>query len=306
MKLYNIIFTLCTSIMFTSAVMADTNMTETEQTTVYNSEIKSETSAKIAYVDDIIFDECFKIPDDMFATQSMENHLKRLNKNLECDISVNVGGRVITLEKSKIAEMTDRNTGGINYNQIYSWCKYIYDCYGSSTTFKSWNGSIVSLPKGDYRVNETFTTRDIVSQVFPALLTFSDLSLEFSPSLGNSYIECDISNQKIFWFQNGKCVLSTDCVTGKKSTPTPTGTFSIKNILGRTRLRGSSWDTMVNHWSAFYMGCGLHDASWQSSFGLARWQAGYGSHGCINLPSHIADQMSQYMTVGEPIVVYSR
>ena len=51
---------------------------------------------------------------------------------------------------------------------------------------------------------------------------------------------------------------------------------------------------------------GLHDASWQPSFGLARWKAGYGSHGCVNLPSGTAKKAREIMQIGEPVVVYYR
>ena len=35
----------------------------------------------------------------------------------------------------------------------------------------------------------------------------------------------------------------------------------------------------------FVYGQGLHDASWQSSFGGNRYKTGAGSHGCVNLPT---------------------
>lgn len=265
----------------------------------------------LAVISDIMFTgDTFTVPEGLFITPAMQRHLVRLNKNLESDITLSIGGRQISLTKQTIADMTDINTGAIDYNKLYSWCKYIYDSYGSATTFRSWNGAIITIPKGDYTVKETFTIQDIITKVYPALLSFSDLTLELSPTLGNDYIECDLTNQKIYWYQGGQCVLSSNCVTGKKSTPTPTGIYSIKNILGRTRLKGESngseWDVYVNHWSLFHNGCGLHDASWQSFFGLARWQAGYGSHGCINLPPYIADKMGEFMTCGEPIIIYNR
>ena len=60
----------------------------------------------------------------------------------------------------------------------------------------------------------------------------------------------------------------------------------------------------VNNWAYFSQGCGLHDATWQKSFGLERWQAGYGSHGCINLPLSIANQMRSKTSVGDIIIIH--
>ncbi|MCD7905223.1 MAG: L,D-transpeptidase [Clostridiales bacterium] len=288
--------------------------------TVVESEAEAEAEAEaepevavpvgiMAEIPDIYYDneaEEWTIPEGYYATDSMEKHLKRLNKNLKLNIQVNILDREFILQKYEIANMTDVTNGGIDYNTLYSWCKYIADGYGSATTFRSWNGEIVSLPTGDLTITETFTTYDVISQIYPAMLNFEDIELSFEPALGAKYIDCDLTNQKVFWFENGLCTLSTDCVSGKTSTPTPTGTFYIKNLLGRTCLNGPTWSTWVNNWSAFYKGCGLHDATWQSSFGLARWQAGYGSHGCVNLPLSVANEMKNHMEVGEAMVVYTR
>lgn len=277
------------------------------QSQVYADEPTSNQTKRMATISDIYFTgQIWAVPDDCYATKSMSEHLSRLNKNLKPNIVVSVLDRDFVLQKSEIANMTDVATGTIDYNKLWSWCKYIADGFGSATTFRSWNGEILPIPKGDYKVKETFTTSDVITKVYPALLEFKDLHLDLQPALGDKYIDCDLTNQKIFWFENALCSFSSDCVTGKASTPTPTGIYSIKNLLGKTRLTGPTWDCWVDNWAAFYDGCGLHDASWQSSFGLARWQAGYGSHGCVNLPVGIASKMKNHMEVGEPIIVYKR
>ena len=276
------------------------------QSQVYASDLP-EQMKRAATISDIYFSgEEWTVPSDYYTTDSMVSHLERLNRNLKPNIVVSVLDRDFILQKPEIANMTNVHTGEIDYNKLWSWCKYIADGFGSATTFRSWNGEIVPIPKGDYTVTETFTTYDVISKVYPALLGSKNLQLDLQPALGDKYIDCDLTNQKVFWFENALCSFSSDCVTGKATTPTPTGTYSIKNILGRTRLKGPTWDCWVNNWSAFYDGCGLHDASWQTSFGLARWQAGYGSHGCINLPVKIAAEMKNHMEVGQPIIVYSR
>ncbi len=267
-----------------------------------------QTNLIMAEISDIYYDtenEVWTIPKGYYSTYKMKNHLSRLNKNLDLNIKVKILDRTIKLQKSEIANMTDINTGGIIYNNLYSWCKYIADGFGSATTFRSWDGKITKIPQGDYTVKETFTTKDLMNKVYPALLNFEDITLSVKPALGDKYIDCDLASQKIFWFENSLCTLSADCVTGKASTPTPTGVYSIKNVLGRTLLKGPTWRTWVSNWAAFYGGCGLHDATWQSSFGLARWKAGYGSHGCVNLPLSVASDMKNHMSVGEPIIVHN-
>lgn len=49
---------------------------------------------------------------------------------------------------------------------------------------------------------------------------------------------------------------------------------------------------------------GLHDASWQSAFGGQRYASGYGSHGCINLPTGAAGDLYGLIEVGDVVVVH--
>jgi hypothetical protein len=49
---------------------------------------------------------------------------------------------------------------------------------------------------------------------------------------------------------------------------------------------------------------GLHDATWQSSFGGTRYKDGYGSHGCVNLPLSAAATIFSYVKAGFPVLMY--
>ncbi|MGL6247781.1 MAG: L,D-transpeptidase [Culicoidibacterales bacterium] len=47
----------------------------------------------------------------------------------------------------------------------------------------------------------------------------------------------------------------------------------------------------------------MHDASWHSTFGGSVY-LGNGSHGCINLPPAVAEQLFNAVSVGTPVVIY--
>ena len=51
----------------------------------------------------------------------------------------------------------------------------------------------------------------------------------------------------------------------------------------------------------FVYGQGLHDASWQTSFGGDTYKT-KGSHGCINLPPKVAAQVYENAYKGIPII----
>ncbi len=277
-----------------------------------------------AKVSDIVFNKStnlFSVPEGYYLSENMQAHLNRLNKNLKPKITIKIDSINKNVTAEDIASFTDINTGAVDYNKVWSYCGRIMDTYNTapySRKFKTHDGVIVNVPVGDYgwRVDMTGLTNNL----YQSLINFKDNVFSYKSSkaafsgnqtvygndIGNTYVEVDLSNQTVHWFKNGACVLSDYCVTGKKSTPTPAGTWSLKCNTGRSNLKGPDWDVWVNYWAHFSQGCGFHDASWQPSFGLARWKAGYGSHGCVNLSPATAKKAKAIMQIGEPVIVYYR
>ena len=48
----------------------------------------------------------------------------------------------------------------------------------------------------------------------------------------------------------------------------------------------------------------LHDAWWQPGFGGTMYRDGYGSHGCVNLPTSAAESLYALIHVGDVVVVH--
>jgi len=124
------------------------------------------------------------------------------------------------------------------------------------------------------------------------------------PYIG-SYIDLNLSTQRLMIIRDGYVVFSCDVVTGATRSPTPTGTFYIMSKGRNVNLRGPTWNSWVQYWAQFTNnGCGFHDAYWQSSFGLERWRAGYGSHGCVNMSLADAERFYNLVSVGDRVVVH--
>ena len=64
-----------------------------------------------------------------------------------------------------------------------------------------------------------------------------------------------------------------------------------------------SYRTEVQYWMPFYEGQGLHDATWQSSFGGSTYLVS-GSHGCVNLSLGAAAFIYENIEPGMAIVLY--
>ena len=129
--------------------------------------------------------------------------------------------------------------------------------------------------------------------------------------LGPSYIEIDMGEQNVYVYIDGNCVLTTPCVTGRmtKGRMTPEGMYQIqykqKNryLTGRNPNGSISYRSYVHYWMPFNGGIGLHDATWRSKFG-GNLYVGGGSHGCINLPLDMAQQLYDIVYTGMPVVCY--
>ncbi len=126
----------------------------------------------------------------------------------------------------------------------------------------------------------------------------------------DTYVEIDLSRQKVWMYVNGKCIVNTNCVTGNVSGgyATPAGIYYLTYKTTDTYLEGynsdgSKYSSHVNFWMPFNGGIGLHDALWRSSFGGNIYMTN-GSHGCINLPYSSAKTIYNNINTSIPIILY--
>lgn len=122
---------------------------------------------------------------------------------------------------------------------------------------------------------------------------------------GGSYIEIDLSSQKLYLYKDGERILSTSLVSGSVAEDccTPTGVYSIYAKQTDRYLSGEGYRSYVNYWMPFLGGYGLHDATWRSSFGGTIYYYD-GSHGCVNLPKSAAKTIYNNISVGTKVILY--
>ena len=131
--------------------------------------------------------------------------------------------------------------------------------------------------------------------------------------LGDTYIEVDLTEQYMWYYQNGNIILQSEIVSGLPSDPdrkTPPGIFTLNSKSSPSVLRGEmtengtySYEQPVTYWMPFNGGIGFHDADWQPYFGGDRYLTG-GSHGCINLPPENAGQLYSLIQYDVPIICF--
>lgn len=121
--------------------------------------------------------------------------------------------------------------------------------------------------------------------------------------LKGNYVIVDISSQKLVAFHDVTPVLISDVVTGKDSTPTDLGLYSIHTMMEERVLEGEDYSVLVNYWMGFNKdaGEGLHDIK-RSHFGGEIYHK-KGSHGCVNMPLKKARELYQKVSVGDKVLI---
>lgn len=130
-------------------------------------------------------------------------------------------------------------------------------------------------------------------------------SAKSSKPFGGSYVEIDLSAQKLWLYKDGERIVTTNLVSGSvaEGHRTPTGVYSIYAKQTDRYLSGADYRSWVNYWMPFLGGYGLHDATWRSSFGGTIYHYN-GSHGCVNLPLSAAKKIYNNVSVGTKVILY--
>lgn len=192
-----------------------------------------------------------------------------------------------------------------------------YSTINKSRKFKTTGGSTVTVPAGTYgwSIKANSETTALAKEVLKAKdFTRTPLTQGFNynsngTDIGDTYVEVSKSAQHMWVYKNGELIISTDVVTGKPGQDTPSGTFVVWNKVRNTSLKGtnddgSEYDSPVSYWMPIdYTGVGLHDSSWQPTYG-GSWYLEHGSHGCVNTPPSVMSRVYANIDVNTPVLVY--
>jgi hypothetical protein len=133
-------------------------------------------------------------------------------------------------------------------------------------------------------------------------LEYTDTAVLGLADINNRWIEVDLSEQKLRAWDGNSLFLETPVSTGLPWWPTPKGEYRIWVKLRATKMEGGQGRNYyylpnVPYVMYFYndkvpswRGYGLHGTYWHNDFGNQR------SHGCVNLPTPIAEKL--YYWVG--------
>lgn len=131
--------------------------------------------------------------------------------------------------------------------------------------------------------------------------------------LDGTFVVVDISDQNLKMYNGVEEVLSTPIVSGKPSTPSDTGLFSMYEITTDRYLIGEDYKCYVDVMMAYNGGEGLHDAEYHNCVMEHGWRKSNefggetyltdGSHGCINMLHDDAMEVYENTSIGTKVLV---
>ena len=259
------------------------------------------------------------------ATEDMENKVTSLNSQLKkyrsTTVTYTFGSETVVLDADTISSWlkAEGETLTLDEDAIKTYISDLANKYNTiyvPRTFHTSTGTDVTIEGNEYgyRIDQDGEYAQLVEDLKSGTAVTRDpvysktgYQRNGTDDLAGSYIEVSLDAQHLWLYKDGNLVTETDIVSGKpvKGRETYRGAWPIAYKASPFNLTSAEYgyDVKVNYWMPFVYGQGLHDASWQSSFGGNRYKTN-GSHGCINLPKDQAALIYETIDAGYPIIIY--
>ncbi len=271
---------------------------------------------------DIEEESLYKKPEILSTDATIVTPMKTLEKynSSRIDYEIEEADEKIGPEEiSKWVEIDkDTNDVSINREKVAAFVQALarkYDTFSRPREFKTTNAGDIKVSGGSYGwlIERGKETDRIIKDLGKGkvikrepIYRYKGKARGKNGDIGGTYVEIDISRQRMWFYKDNKLIVDTPVVTGKptKSRYTPLGVYPVTYKEKNATLRGEDYSSDVHVWMPFNNNIGIHDASWRSSYGGNIYQS-RGSHGCINTPYTAAKQIFDLIEKGDPVVVYA-
>ena len=253
------------------------------------------------------------------------------NNFAKASITYTFGDETVTLDGNTIKDWLQFDEKGQLIQDDASFKQHIvdyvaqlaaaHDTVGTERQFQTTSGRTVSVYGSAYgwKIDQDGEVAQLTQEIQSGTQTTREPVYSMRANsygvndLGNTYIEVDLTEQYMWYYQDGNVIFESDIVSGLASDPerkTPPGIFTMYYKKSPDVLRGTkkadgtySYEQPVTYWMPFNGGIGFHDADWQPYFGGDRFMEG-GSHGCINMPPEKAAELYNIIDCNIPIVCF--
>ncbi len=270
----------------------------------------------------IDFNLIANIPEVSSKDEKLNANVTAINHILSSVINFELtDGSVVTLDKETMKNWVCVDENGEYYidgKKIREFVEELNErvkTTGSILMFTPSDHDPIALPVEDNRILSIDVEKE-TQQILEELeksgtyTRMPNYEQELDMAEFESYVEIDISRQKVWFYYKGECILDgVPCVTGNAGNhDTPPGVFYLKSKSRNAVLRGwndngTRYASPVKVWMPFNGGIGMHDASWRTEFGGEIYKTN-GSHGCVNMRLEDAEKIYEYIDKTMPIIVY--
>lgn len=267
--------------------------------------------------------------DDERADAAIEGAERLLKSVMPLQMSTTVVSAIDYPLLSQWVHLREGYVAGLNDELLVPWIANLADqcdTLGKTRTFTTPYGKTCTVSGGDnigWQIDQEGLFKAISAQApkgetatipVPCSSSLNGYGGPGSRDWGARYIDVDLSQQHARMYDDsGSLIWEADIVSGKPSTPTYTGIYTMKSKQSPSTLIGSpdpttgqpSYRTTVQYWMGFEGNAiGFHDATWQPGFGGNLWLT-IGSHGCVNLSYSAAQSLYGLCVSGDIVVVHN-
>lgn len=258
-------------------------------------------------------------PEIKADNKKLNKRVNYLNKFVKSRITYHFGDDTVVVDGDKIYSWLKVKKNGkveVLEDKVKAFVNEIgskYDTIFRPRVFMTSYGKEVTIDQGDYgwwmnrssEVTELLKLIKSGEEVEREPVYFQKAAQYGKEDYGNTYVEINLTAQHLFLYKDGQVVLESDFVSGKdvKNRKTPAGVYGITYKERDATLVGEDYETPVSYWMPFNGNVGMHDATWRNKFGSNFYKYS-GSHGCINLPFYVAENIYGYIEKGTPVICY--
>lgn len=263
--------------------------------------------------------------------EGLKSTLEACNNYTKASITYTFGDQTVTLDGNTIKDWLQFDDKGQLVWDDTTFQQYVteyvaqlaatYDTVGTEREFQTTSGRTVYVSSSIYgwKIDQASEVTQLCQEIQSGTVTTRDpiysqtANAYGTNDLGSTYIEVDLSEQHMYYYQNGVDVFESDFVSGNMSysdRQTHEGIFTLYYKKSPDVLRGSKkddgtyeYEETVQYWMPFDGGIGFHDASWRDEFGGDIYLTN-GSHGCINMPTDSAAELYNLIDYNVPIICF--
>ncbi len=282
---------------------------------------------KGVFVTDISSGDCYYVQEDSEEQAATRALWQKLEEFLTIDLTYDMGAEQIVFDKSLTSdllllddsgEFLLDSTGSFLWDteEIEAFVDELVSRYNTCDTdlsFQATSGAVVEVPYVTYgteidaEAEKEYLTNALINRIEEVHIPtyIQEGYVRGVNDIGDTYIEVDMTNQKLYGYKAGEIVVETDIVTGnmRRKWDTPVGVNFVYNKQKNRILRGQGYASPVDYWMPVKGAIGIHDADWRKEFGGEIYLKN-GSHGCINVPVDIMPTVYEEFEIGTPVIMF--